>query len=548
MPIGAHRAAGQSPAPEAQKMTWWQDARFGMFIHWGPVTLTGQELSWSRANSNPKCPNNGGTPVEVYDNLYKSFYPSQFDANKWIDAADEGGMKYMVFTAKHCDGFLLWHSKTSDYDMGSTPYKKDICAELAKAAHDRNMRLGWYFSPPDWRDPDFRTDHNGAFVGRMQTELTELLSNYGRIDDLWFDWDCGDPAYDQSNTYRIVRTLQPQALINNRLDLGPKNNNRQLLSPYANYCTPEQEVGAYDDQKPWESCMTLGTQWSWKPNDDIKSAADVERALATCAGGDGNLLLDVGPMPTGQIEPREVTVLKSVGDWLKLRGASIYGTRGGPYKPGLNYVSTRNGSTVYVHVLKWSGDSVSLPTLPMHIIKAKILGGSDAKFTQSDSGVSLSVPVGAQEPGDTVIALTLDASAMSLSPISAEYRVGSASASEVFQNDPSYGPDKAFDGASGSRWATENDAKTYWLRWDYKTPTVIQGVNIVEAYPSRVTSFSIQYLPPSSNTWITLASGTRLGADYHCSFSAVNARAVRLNIFGATDGPTISEMSMQTSN
>jgi len=152
-PVTAAQGGSAGSPEEATRhearIAWWREARFGMFIHWGPVSLTGLEISWSRANSNPKCPNKGLTPVEVYDHLYQKFNPVQFDARQWVATARAAGMKYMVLTAKHCDGFLLWHSQADSYNIARTPFKRDVCGELAKAAHDAGMRLGWYFSPMD---------------------------------------------------------------------------------------------------------------------------------------------------------------------------------------------------------------------------------------------------------------------------------------------------------------------------------------------------------------------------------------------------------------
>jgi len=327
-------AGAQGPKPDAAsprdaRLSWWREGRFGLFIHWGPVSLKGTEISWSRANSNPRCPNKGEIPVAVYDQLYRDFNPTNFAASEWVNLAQSAGMKYMVLTVKHCDGFLLWHSQASDYNISATPFRRDICRELADAAHRRRMKIGWYFSPMDWRDPDFRTERNDRFLARMQLEVQEVLSRYGRINLLWFDWDGREPRYDQSDTYRLVRSLQPNIIINNRLDLGETNSNRQILSPEADYYTPEQELGSYDDQRPWETCLTLGTQWAWKPNDQIKSTGEVVKTLARCTGGDGNLLLNVGPMPDGRIELRQVEVLRGVGAWLRKFGESIYKTRMG---------------------------------------------------------------------------------------------------------------------------------------------------------------------------------------------------------------------------
>jgi alpha-L-fucosidase len=390
------------------RIVWWREGRFGMFLHWGPVSLTGLEISWSRANSNPKCPNKGPTPVEVYDHLYQQFNPVQFDARQWVAAARAAGMKYMVLTAKHCDGFLLWHSQADGYNIASTPFKRDVCGELAQAAHDEGMRLGWYFSPMDWRDPDFRTERNAAFLGRMQQEVQELLGHYGRIDLLWFDWDGREPLYDQLNTYALVRKMQPQIVINNRLDLGAGNSNTEIRSPNADYYTPEQQIGRYDDRRPWETCMTLGTQWSWKPNDSIKSVREVIQILARVVGGDGNLLLNVGPMPDGRIEPRQVEVLRQVGAWLRENGESIYGTRGGPFQPTSSLVSTRKGNVVYVHLLEGSDPALTLPPLPKKIVQSRLLTGAAVSVVQTDSGITVTIPRPDVQTADTVIKLTLD--------------------------------------------------------------------------------------------------------------------------------------------
>ena len=395
-------------------MAWWRDARFGLFIHYGPVALTGKEISWSRANSNPKCSNHGPTPVAVYDNLYKSFNPTNFDAADWAGVAKAAGMKYVVLTAKHCDGFLLWDSKVDGYNIMATPFARDLCTELAAAVRRDRLKLGWYFSPMDWRDPDFRTDRNSAFIPRMQGELRELLANYGKIDVMWFDFDGREAVYDATNTYAIVKQLQPDIIIDNRLDLSTGARNTQMLSPYADYYTPEQRIGSYDDQRPWETCMTLGTQWSWKPEDKIKSAAEVISILARTVGGDGNLLLDVGPMPDGRIEPRQVEVLKQVGAWLKTNGESIYAARGGPWKPTAAIASTRKGKTVYIHVLKWPDEPVKLPDIPARIVSAKLLEGGAAEVRQAENGIEISVAAASRDASDTVVALLLDTEAMKI--------------------------------------------------------------------------------------------------------------------------------------
>jgi len=406
-PAQEGNAAEVKQAREA-RVAWWRDARFGMFIHWGPVSLKGTEISWSRANSNPACPNKGPIPVEVYDNLYKQFNPTKFDAKEWVGLAQAAGMKYMVLTAKHCDGFLLWDSKVDDYNIMHTPFKRDVCAELAQAAREQGIKIGWYFSPMDWRDPDCRNAKNAEFVKRMQAELEELLTRYGKIDILWFDTD-GKPAlWDQETTYRLVRRLQPGIVIDDRLD---KPGGSGLIGPWADFYTPEQEIGGFDNQRPWESCMTISrrNQWAWGgPNDGVKTFAECLNMLIRCAGGDGNLLLNVGPMPTGEIAPEQVGRLKEMGAWLAKYGESIYGTRGGPFKPGKWGAATHKGNIVYLHILDSRLDTVTLPAIKKKIVGSRVLTGGSASVRQTDQAIEVSVPKADRQEFDTIVVLTLE--------------------------------------------------------------------------------------------------------------------------------------------
>lgn len=543
-------AAGPRPYPE--RLRWWADARFGMFVHWGPVSLKGTEISWSRANTNPNCPNRGVIPAEEYDNLYKKFNPTDFDAAAWVGVAKAAGAKYIVLTAKHCDGFLLWHSQVSDYNISATPFGRDICAELAKAARAEGIRIGWYFSPMDWRDPDFRTERNAAFLGRMQGEVRELLSHYGPIDLLWFDWDGREPVYDQARTYQIVKSLQPQTIINNRLDLGKGNNNRQILSPHAEYSTPEQTVGAYDDQRPWESCMTTSRrgQWAWGGRDDgVKPLEACLGMLIRCAGGDGNLLLNVGPTPGGRIAPEQANLLKEMGEWLAQFGESIYGTRGGPFKPADYGVSTRKDSTVYLHVLEWPDDALKLPAIPAKVLRSRVLGGGSAEVRQTAAGLEISVPEGDRRPIDTVVALELDGSAFDLAAVEVPGAVSlttraKASASNTYRNQAEYSPDKAVDGNGDTRWATDAGTKSAWLEVDLGRPATFSRTAIKQAYPElkRVRKFAVEYW--QDGQWKTACQGENLGARFTATFEPVTAQRVRLNISEASDGPTIWEFQL----
>ena len=408
-PVCANAQQDNREMKKENHLRWWREARFGMFIHWGPVSIKGTEISWSRGGERRGIAGKGEIPVEVYDSLYKQFNPVKFRADEWVSIARSAGMKYMVLTAKHCDGFCLWHSSVDDYSIANTPFKRDVCGELADAAHKAGMRVGWYYSPMDWRDPDCRTERNSVYVKRMQGHLRELLGNYGRIDLLWFDTDGGAAPWDQAATYALVRSLQPRLIINNRLDMGSQEDYKaQNIGPNADYQTPEQRIGAFDNVRPWETCMTLGTQWSWKPEDQIKTFEECLRILVQCVTGDGNLLLNVGPMPSGEIEPRQVKVLRQMGGWLAKYGESVYGTRGGPFRNGEWGGSTMKGKTVYLHILKWDKNQLKLPPLKAKIIRGKALTGGKARIEQTDEGTIIQMPVREQNKVNTVVKLEME--------------------------------------------------------------------------------------------------------------------------------------------
>lgn len=536
--------AASESNPRQQSLQQWQSNRFGMFIHWGPVSLIGQEISWSRANSNTNCPNNGGIATNVYDNLYKQFNPTNYNASDWVKIAQSAGMKYMVLTAKHADGFLLWPSKVDGYNINATPFRRDICGELATAAHAQHMDLGWYYSPMDWRDPDCRSANNARFNVRCQQELRELLSNYGKISVVWFDTDGRPPDWDPKNTYALVHQLQPAALINNRLEMGSDGEwrNQGQLRPNEDFYTPEQRIGGYDDTIPWETCMTLGTQWSWKPDDQIKDTTEVISILARTVGGGGNLLLDVGPMPDGRIEPRQVEVLKQVGAWLRQNGESIYGTHGGPWKPTRTITSTRKGNTIYVHILRWRDEAIELPDIPRDIQSASLMSGQKVTVEKKDGKILISVPAAQRDAHDTVVKLQLNGSALDIAALDTAPKI-KATASNVFENqDSNYGPQCAFDDDNQSRWATDSHTKQAWIAAAYPSPQKVGGVAISEAYPERVQKFEFQYR--AGEEWKTIFSGTTLGKQFEKHFTPVTAREFRLNILDATDGPTIYEIEL----
>jgi alpha-L-fucosidase len=515
-------------------MQWWREARFGMFIHWGPVSLKGTEIGWSRGGKRGTRPGTGQIPVEVYDNLYKEFNPTKFDAKEWVSIAKAAGMKYMVFTSRHHDGFSMFDSKLTDYRITNSPFKRDVCAELAKACHEGGLRLGWYHSQPNWYHPDFQTENHAArFIPFLHGQVRELLTNYGQVDIMWFDGLGGSAKdWDAENLFKMIRALQEHILINNRCGLK------------ADFDTPEQRVGTFQVNRPWETCMTICHQWAWKPDDQMKSLKQCLHTLIKCAGGDGNLLFNVGPMPTGEIEPNQVERLKEMGQWLGKYGQSIYATRGGPFRPGAWGCATYKGNTVYVHVLNWQGESVALPGIEKKIVSSSVLTGGTAQIKQTPEGIEIIVPAADRQEIDTIVVLELDGPAAEANPrtmASSSVAMGKkAAASNVFGNNlAAHGPDKAFDDDPETRWATDAGTHEAWLEVDLGEAVTIDRAIIQEAYGERVQSFELQH--KRDGQWQTFARGQKIAEGLEVKFEPVAAQVVRLNILKASEGPTIWE-------
>jgi alpha-L-fucosidase len=547
--------AGEADVPaDRGDLRWFTDARFGMFVHWGPVSLKGTEIGWSRGAQ---------VPADVYDDLYRRFNPAHFDAREWVMTAKTAGMKYLVITAKHHDGFCLWDSALTDYDIMAAPFGRDVLAELSAACRREGIRFCVYYSICDWHHPDYPMDSPGgrgekpdpdmpAYVSYMYGQLEEILATYGPVGVLWFDghWEKPwSPAHGEQ-LYHHLKTLQPDLIINNRV--GRKRSAADEApggegGPPGDFDTPEQRLGAFNRERPWETCMTLCRQWAWKPNDDMKSLAQCVQTLIRAAGGDGNLLFNVGPMPDGRIEPRQAQRLAEMGDWLSEYGRTIYGTRGGPFKPGPWGASTCRDDSIFLFVMSWPDrGALVLPGLEKEIIQIRTLSGGEAVGQQMDDTITLSLPEAERDAIATIIELKVDGSAIEIVPIDVPVQPsgslavgGDADASNVFRGMAEYGPDKAFDDDPETRWATDAGTHTAWLAVDLGAPRTIGRVVIIEGEWNRVRRYQVQV--SADEGWRTVAEGEQLGQRLDVSFDAVMCRHVRLNILEATEGPTIHE-------
>ncbi|OGV64748.1 MAG: hypothetical protein A2283_22915 [Lentisphaerae bacterium RIFOXYA12_FULL_48_11] len=527
--------------PQSDAIKRWQDMRFGMFIHWGPVSLTGHEIGWARGSQ---------TPAEEYDNLYKKFNPEKFNAEEWVKVAKDAGMKYMVLTTKHHDGFCLWDTKQTDYNIMNSPFKRDVVKELSEACKKQGIAFGAYYSTCDWYHPDFPLTSPGGKTKREKSDLDsynryllaqikELITNYGPLITIWNDVPQMFKGRG-TNTINMVRALQPDILINNRTGDG------------GDYDTPEQKIGGFQMNRPWETCMTICRQWAWKPDDTMKTLKECMQTLVRTAGGDGNLLFNVGPTAEGIIEQRQVERLKEMGQWLEKYGQSIYCTRGGPFKPAAWGVSTRKDKQIFVHVFSWPEEgTLELPSIPAKILSAKTLTGGTVDFKQDDKGIFLNVPASCRDEIDTLVVLDLEVSAMGLEPVNAGSTSlsitfgGKAKASNVYQKNDAYGPGKAIDDDDHSRWATDGGTKQAWLEVDMGTPKEFSKVLIkewVDDKGSRSKSFELQY--KAGEEWKTILKGDKIGKNFRKAFPGVTAQVVRVNILEASEGPTIEEFQL----
>jgi alpha-L-fucosidase len=542
--LGAAWVAAEEPSkpwmkPDPAAVQRWQDMRFGMFIHWGPVSLTGHEIGWSRGKE---------TPVEEYDALYKKFNPTKFDADAWVAVAKTAGMKYIVLTTKHHDGFCLWDTKLTDYNIMNTPFHRDVVKELSEACKRQGIAFGTYYSVCDWYHPDFPLTSPGGKVKREKSDLDayqryllgqikELITNYGPLLTIWNDVP---QVFKERGveTIKMARTMQPDILMNNRTGDG------------GDYDTPEQRIGAFQNTRPWETCMTICHQWSWKPNDEMKTLPQCLKTLVRTAGGDGNLLFNVGPTALGEIEPRQAERLKEMGQWLAKYGESIYGTRGGPYKPVRWVVSTRKDHTVYLHILAWPNETLSLPALPAKIVASRLLTGGQVQVNQTDAAVEISVPQSNRQEINTIVAMELDRPAMEIEPIvvpglgSSLTERKKATASSVYRKTPaSFGPAWAVDDDPDTRWVADPAAKKSWLEVDLGQPATFDHALIDEQAgdDAGVTSFELQYR--DGNAWKTFYQGATIGKNCRVQFKPVTARRVRLTL-ESQGGAAINEFQL----
>jgi alpha-L-fucosidase len=397
---------GASPAPQPgdadreARMKWWHEARFGMFIHWGLYSTLGRH-EWVMEEE--------GIPVAEYEQQAKLFKPKPNAARDWARLAKQAGQKYMVMTTKHHEGFCNFDSKLTNYNAAQQGPGRDLVKEYVEAVRAEGLRVGFYYSLMDWHHPDGARCKSAdgkideparrRFVDYIHGHVRELLTNYGKIDILWYDvnWPLNAQEWESEKMNDMVYKLQPEIIVNDRNGLP------------GDFTTPEQTIRA--STRAWESCMTMNGSWGYQRADDNwKTPKTIVRNLVTCSHDTGNYLLNIGPKADGSIPEESVRILTAVGKWMEHNGSTIY--KSDKCQPRASEFAefSRQANTLFMHVHFWPGSTVSLGGLRNKVKSARLLaGGKDVKFDQDDFRVRFTgLPEKAPDDPVTTIAIECD--------------------------------------------------------------------------------------------------------------------------------------------
>ncbi len=404
----------ESRQEKEARMQWWNEARFGMFIHWGLYSIPagvykGRQIPGIGEWIMQKAP----IPVEEYEKYASQFNPVKFDAGEWVKIARDAGMKYIVITSKHHDGFCLWDSKVTKWDvMDATPFKRDILKELKEACDQNDIKLCFYHSIMDWHHPDvqapFYPNYNDTkrsnpnfprYVNNyLKPQLRELIENYGNLGILWFDgeWIKDWTSAMGKDMYNYVRSLQPDIIINNRVDKGRRG--MQGMNEEGNfagdYGTPEQEIPDTGlPGVPWESCMTMNDTWGYKSYDsNWKSSETLIRNIIDITSKGGNYLLNVGPTSEGLIPEASVQRLKAIGAWMQVNGQAIHGTSASPFEKPVWGRYTRKPGKIFAHVFERPADGVlNVPVPAVQVKNIYLLGADHESLVPAPAGEGIQI-------------------------------------------------------------------------------------------------------------------------------------------------------------
>lgn len=540
----------QTPEEKNQRMEWFRDAKFGLFIHWGPCTVGKKEIGWGR-NANqpwdihPNLHGNGFRSTDpVYDNYYKEFNPVNYNPTQWVKMAKKAGMKYVVLITKHHDGFSMFDSKYTDYDIMASPFKKDIVKGFVEACHKENMKVGLYYSTRDWYHPDYLQGDNKKYDQFYRDQIKELLSNYGKIDILWFDHVGGTDwtKWRLDSLFTMMYQLQPHLIVNNRAaafigkgpaaipTTGPVIPEIKTMTQ-GDYYTPEGKIGAMDIKKDWESCIHVGEGWSNRGETNFTPIENCITMLVSCLTGGGNLLLNFDPNSLGDFPKQEMLIAEKMGEFTLKYEKAIYGTRGGPFTNGIWGGSTHKENKIFLFVKSGDKNSIDLPAIPLKVEKVTVLNSPKALlFTQDDKKLCITLDENPKEDLYTVLELTMN------EKVSDQLMLGSLRS--IFDDEVIYGQrinNNALLSLSSKEKAFKNDKYNYaflsndpissdcsfstaaeknpWILIDLKSTMNITGVHLVNKPNQKLNADFKVSISADSVKWETIYKG-KLNKDF----------------------------------
>jgi len=533
-PVGMRDETDAAVAND-EKMAWWREAKFGLFIHWGVYAVPARKSEWVMAMDK--------IPVAEYRAFAKNFNPVHYDPVSWAKMAKNAGMRYMVITSKHHEGFALWPSDASDWDIGdATPYKKDLLGPLAEAARAEGLKFGLYYSQgQDWVNkgggrygPTWDPAQDGDFDEYLHNvalpQVKEILTRY-KPDILWWD----TPAYmnpERAQYFIDLLADQPHILMNNRLGGRIPGD----------FKTPEQYVPAGGYSGDWETCMTIGNSWGYVETEKpAKTAPELIRKLAEIVSKGGNFLLNISPKPDGSLPEDQVSALEGVGQWMAGNSASIYGTTRSPFDRLSWGYATQKGKMVYLHVTKWPADGRLLVPLLNKRARATLLASPDTELPVSyeDNRLVIDVPPEAPDPANTVIALQLTEDPKAIpSPLA-------GAAVSVSSEDPDRPASNLMDGGRDSAWAAQKGETMATLDFVLKEPVVLNGFAFDEPETGERPKQKFLVETEVNGAWTKLAEGTTNDArGAQGNFKPQALQSFRITLETEKVSPTLAEFRL----
>jgi alpha-L-fucosidase len=538
-PGAAAVSVAETPAQRDARMAWWREAKFGMFIHWGVYAVPARSGEWIMHSEK--------TPVAKYKEYAKDFNPVKYDPQAWAQLAKDAGMRYMVITSKHHDGFGLFPSDATTWDIAdATPYKKDLLGPLAKAARDKGLKIGFYYSQAqDWTHPGgakarynegdgWDEAQKGDFDAYLNTiaipQTRELITRY-KPDIFWWDTPTWMDQKRAKPLNDIVKTV-PGIITNNRLGGGYNGDTH----------TPEQFVPVTGYPGDWETCMTIGYNWGYvtADMDRLKPASDLIRKLADICSKGGNFLLNVGPKPDGTIPDGMIERLREAGRWVSANAESIYGTSAGPFHRLSWGCATRKGDKLYLHVFKWPQDGKLRVPLKNQAKFASLLAKPAGKLTVTAESQRLIIdlPAQAPDPVDSVVVLQIEGEP----DVPALPTAGAAVTASASQ--PNQPVANVFDGTGAKRWFAPKDVKEATLNIELAEAATISayGFDEPDVWPRMNHKFTLE--AEVDGAWKEIAKASTDGHGKAADITPVTAKKFRLNLSCEKGGPGVAELQL----